>query len=91
MQTDERPADDLEADWSACLSAYVEGMRAEDNETERARVGRASAICMAISYGPTAIPFEDLEQPPDARLYALCQNGAEMCRFTWTGWGATPS
>jgi hypothetical protein len=91
VQTGERPADDLESDWSAFLSAYVEGMRAEDNETELAGVGRASAICMAIFNGLTAIPFENLEQPPDARLDTLCKNRAEMCRFTLDRLDATRS
>ena len=83
VQTGERPADDLESDWSASLSAYVEGMRAEGNETELAGVGRASAICMAIFNGLTAIPFENLEQPPEARLDTLCKNRAEIADSHW--------
>jgi hypothetical protein len=91
VQTGERPADDLESEWSACLGAYVEGMREEGNESELAGVGRASAICMAIFNGLTAIPFENLEQPPDARLDTLCKNRAEMCRFTLDRLDATRS
>jgi len=91
VQTGARPADDLESAWSACLSAYVEGMRAEGNETELPSVGRASASCMAIFNGLTAIPFENLERPPDARLDALCKNRAGMCRFTLDRLDATRS
>ena len=67
------------------------GMRAEGNETELANVGRASAICMAIFNGLTAILLENLVQPPDARLDALCKNRAEMCRFTLDRLDATRS
>ena len=91
VQTGARPADDLESAWSACLSAYVEGMRAEGNETELPSVGRASASCTAIFNGLTAIPFENLERPPDARLDALCKNRAGMCRFTLDRLDATRS
>jgi Phosphotransferase enzyme family len=82
VQTGERPAADLESEWSACLSAFVEGTRNEGSQIELAKVARASSICMAIFNGITAIPFEYLGQPPNAHLEALCQNRARMCRFT---------
>lgn len=87
----ERPADNLEAEWSACLSAYVEGMRREGNLAEPSDVGRASAICMAVFSGLSAIPFEELKQPVDARLDALFANRAMMCRFTLDRLDATGS
>jgi hypothetical protein len=81
VQTAERPADNLEFEWSACLSAYVEGIRQEGNQADLADVGRASAICMAIFNGLSAVPFEILDQPTDGpeKLWA---NRATMCQFT---------
>ena len=43
------------------------------------------------SNGLTAIPFENLEQRPDARLDALYKNRAEMCRFILDRLDATRS
>lgn len=90
VQTGERPADNLESEWSACLGAYVEGIRQEGNQADLADVGRASAICMAIFNGLSAVPFEVLEQRPGG-LEPLLINRAKMAQFTLDLLDATSS
>jgi len=81
VQLGERPAAELPALEVACLSAYVDGLRAEGADIELAVVRRAHALMMLLFAGLSSVPFELMEGEPSAEKVRICRERAAAARF----------
>ncbi len=81
VQLGRRSADDLPEVESACLPAYVDGLRDEGDSTPAAVVQRAHALQMLIYTGLSAIPVEMLAAPPTPEVMRIAGERANATRF----------
>ena len=81
VQIGRRTADDLPAVEAACLPAFVEGLRAEGDQTPAEVVRRAHALQMLIYTGLSALPLESLGAEPTPGLLARSVERARMAEF----------
>ncbi len=81
IQLGERGVDDLELLWARCVEHYARGVREAGSSASQAQIARASALCMAIFSGVSAIPTELLDQPPSPRHETIFAARAEVARF----------
>jgi Phosphotransferase enzyme family len=81
VQMGERSAHDLDELERRCLPAYVRGLRAEGCEVDEALVRRAHALVMLVFCGYSAVPFEQLGQPPTPHLARIARGRAHSANF----------
>ena len=81
VQLGRRPAADLPALEEACVPAYIEGLRAEGDETSAEVVRRAHALQMLIFIGLSALPIDMLEAPPTPAAFRTSAERAAAARF----------
>ncbi len=81
VQLGRRSADGLPELESACLPAYVQGLRDEGERTPAAVVQRAHALQMLIFSGLSALPFELLAAPPTPDAFRIAAERAKAARF----------
>ena len=81
VQMGERSAHDLDELERRCLPAYIRGLRAEGCEVDEAVVRRAHALVMLVFCGYSAVPFEQLGQPPTPDLARISRERAQSANF----------
>ena len=81
MQLGRAPAAQLPTAETACLAAYIQGLRAEGLTVEPAVVARSHALTMLIYSGLTTVPFELLDAPITPELEAIALERAAIARF----------
>jgi hypothetical protein len=81
VQMGERSAAELPELEKACLTAYVEGLRAEGCEVPFEVIERAHALQMLLFAGLSAIPLEHLDQIPTPELQRIARERADSARF----------
>lgn len=81
VQLGRRAASCLHPVESACLPAYVEGLRDEGCEVPSAVIQRAHALMMLLYAGLSALPFEHLPHQPTPELHRVAAERAAMARF----------
>jgi hypothetical protein len=81
VQMGERPAHELPELESACLAAYVEGMRAEGTDMPVRAVARSHALLALLFTGLSAVPFEHLGEPVTDDLLRVSRERAAAATF----------
>ncbi len=81
VQLGERPASELPTLESACLPAYVDGLRAEGVDVDLDLVRRAHALMMLLFTGLSALPVELLDGPPSEEKLRIARERAGAARF----------
>ena len=66
----------------ACLTAYVEGLRAEGSAIDADVVRRAHALQLLVFTGYSTLPWEHLGEEPTPELHALAAERAALARFS---------
>ena len=82
VQLGKRTSADLPELEEACVTAYVDGMRAEGSTIGEDVVRRAHALQLLIFTGYSTLPWEHLGQQPTAELHALAADRAALARFS---------
>ena len=81
VQVGERPASGLPALEAICVPAYVEGLRQEGVDLEKAVVRRAHALQMLVFTALSSPPLEHLAAPVTPELVALATERARIAGF----------
>lgn len=82
VQIGRRGPEDLRDRDDACLTAYVDGLRAEGCDVPMSDVRRAHALQLLIFTGLSALPLELLGDAPTPELAQMSQVRAEIARFS---------
>jgi len=82
MQIGKRSTEGVAELDDACVTAYVEGLRAEGDHTSYDVVRRAHALQLMIFTGLSAIPLEFLGEPVTAELQHVAAERAAIARFS---------
>jgi hypothetical protein len=81
VQIGRRSSSDLAERDEICLSAYLDGLRAEGIQIRAADLRRAHALQLLIFTGLSSLPFEHLDSQPTAELAALAADRAALSRY----------
>jgi hypothetical protein len=81
VQLGERPAAALPDDERACLTAYVDGLRAEGCAVHGSVVERGLALVMLLFGALPSLPFELLDAPPTPAAIEISRQRAAAARF----------
>jgi hypothetical protein len=81
VQTGERPACQLPELETACVAAYVEGLREEGADVPLAVVQRAHALQALLFAGLSSLPLEQLGAPPTPELQRVAGERAQLATF----------
>lgn len=82
VQVGRRTATDLAVRDEACTAAYVEGLRAEGDDTPAAVVRRGHALKLLLYVGLSTLPVEHLGADPTPELHEVAAERAAIARYS---------